>query len=289
MPTPTQPTPDHVLAIARIAQMLAQSYAADQSALNGNVLDSRLGTTIYNERMALQNLYSLAPNSVQLQGVSNYVYSILGVFASQAESIYVNQAGAVPSVTGPANQSVSSGALATFTINVVSALPYSVQWYKNGSVISGQTTVVLSFTTSLGDSGSTYYALVQNAAGTIASATASLSVSNPGAAAYYYYGSTDYFTDLNSGVDNITYDGNVSITPGSPISIPFPVGASNNQFNVVKYSATESDKITWVNSPLNAGSIPDSVYRTIVSFGGFKYIISRNAMSLDPTLPVIYS
>jgi hypothetical protein len=84
--------------------------------------------------------------------------------------------------TNPASQTVNAGSAVTFTVAATGGTaPYTYQWYKNGTAVSGATAATYSFTTALTDSGSTFYAKVTDhatTAATVTSTTATLTV-NP--------------------------------------------------------------------------------------------------------------
>ena len=93
--------------------------------------------------------------------------------------------------TQPANQTVTAGQTATFSIVVAGTPPLTYQWQKNGADISGATTS--SYTTPVttaADSGEMFRVMVTNAAGSVTSNSATLTV-NAGTA--------------TSSVDVITY------------------------------------------------------------------------------------
>jgi hypothetical protein len=81
--------------------------------------------------------------------------------------------------TQPANQTVTAGQTATFSVAATGTAPLSYQWQKNGANISGAT--LASYTTpatTTSDSGSTFKVVVTNSAGTATSNAAMLTV-NP--------------------------------------------------------------------------------------------------------------
>jgi hypothetical protein len=93
--------------------------------------------------------------------------------------------------TQPANQTVAAGQTATFSIVVAGTPPLTYQWQKNGADINGAT--ASSYTTPVttaADSGEMFRVVVSNAAGSVTSNSAALTVS-PGTA--------------NSSVDVVTY------------------------------------------------------------------------------------
>jgi outer membrane protein assembly factor BamB len=79
--------------------------------------------------------------------------------------------------TQPANQTVSVGQTATFSVVAAGTAPLQYQWRKNGSAIAGATgpTYPTPATVS-GDNGSSFSVVVTNAAGSATSSTATLTV-----------------------------------------------------------------------------------------------------------------
>src|SRR5213076_314026 len=103
-----------------------------------------------------------------------------GSATSNAATLTVSAAAAAPTITTqPANQTVTTGQTAAFTVTATGTAPLSYQWQKNGANISGATSA--SYTTpatTTSDSGSTFKAIVTNTAGTATSNSATLTV-NP--------------------------------------------------------------------------------------------------------------
>jgi Immunoglobulin domain len=94
--------------------------------------------------------------------------------------------------TQPANQTVTTGQTATFTVVASGAAPLTYQWQKNNANISGATSA--SYTTAAtvaADTGTTFRVVVSNSAGNITSNSATLTV-NPAQAS-----STDVTTYKN--------------------------------------------------------------------------------------------
>ncbi len=94
----------------------------------------------------------------------------------------LNVTGVAPTITTqPANQTVTAGQTATFSVVATGTAPLSYQWQKNGSAISGANAA--SYTTpptATTDNGSTFDVIVSNSAGPVTSNAASLTV-NPAA------------------------------------------------------------------------------------------------------------
>ncbi len=117
--------------------------------------------------------------------------SVSSVTSSQA-TLTVNSTPVAPTITTqPANQTVTAGQTATFSVVAAGTAPLTYQWQKNGSVISGATaTSYTTPVTTTADSGELFRVVVSNSAGNVTSNSATLTV-NPGTS--------------NSSVDVITY------------------------------------------------------------------------------------
>jgi hypothetical protein len=105
-----------------------------------------------------------------------------GGSGSQPATTVVN--GAAPSITAqPANQTVTAGQTATFSVTVAGTAPFSYQWQKGTTAIAGATSA--SYTTAAtttADSGSQFSVVVSNAIGNVTSNAASLTVNAAGPA-----------------------------------------------------------------------------------------------------------
>jgi hypothetical protein len=79
--------------------------------------------------------------------------------------------------TQPVNQTVTAGQTATFSVAAGGTAPLSYQWQKSGVNIAGATAASYATpVTTTADSGSTFDVVVSNTAGTVTSATATLTV-----------------------------------------------------------------------------------------------------------------
>ena len=84
----------------------------------------------------------------------------------------------MPSITTPpANQTVTAGQTATFSVTAAGSAPLTYQWNKNGAAISGANSS--SYTTpatASTDNGTQFSVVVNNAAGSVTSSAATLTV-----------------------------------------------------------------------------------------------------------------
>ncbi len=157
--------------------------------------------------------YQWQKNSANITGAVGATYTTPAASASDSgakfRAVVTNSAGSATSnsamlavtstspsapkiITQPANETVTVGQAATFTV-VASGTPApTYQWQKNGANIGGATAAsYVTPATVAGDSGSTFDVIVSNTAGSLTSSTATLTV-NP-------------VTTPPSGVDVTTY------------------------------------------------------------------------------------
>src|SRR5471030_1181067 len=90
----------------------------------------------------------------------------------------------MPTISSPpACMTVNEGATATFSVTAAGTSPFSYQWQKNDSIVIGATssTYTTQATTSA-DNGARFAVGVSNAAGSVTSSDATLSVTAPSAA-----------------------------------------------------------------------------------------------------------
>ena len=106
------------------------------------------------------------------------VTNTAGTVTSAAATLTVTAAAVAPTITTqPANQTVTAGQTATFTVVAAGTAPLTYQWQKNGANLTGATSA--SYTTpatTTADSGSTFRVVVANTAGTVTSVAATLTV-----------------------------------------------------------------------------------------------------------------
>ncbi len=106
------------------------------------------------------------------------VSNTAGSVTSGAATLTVNAVAVAPSITTqPASQTVTAGQSASFSVAATGTAPLSYQWNRNGTAISGATS--FSYTTPVttsSDNGAQFTVLVSNAAGSVTSSAATLTV-----------------------------------------------------------------------------------------------------------------
>src|SRR2546426_12523466 len=84
---------------------------------------------------------------------------------------------AAPSITlQPANQSVTAGQTATFTVAATGTAPLRYQWQKNGLPIGANSPSYTTPATTIADNGAQFTVVVSNSAGSVTSNAATLTV-----------------------------------------------------------------------------------------------------------------
>jgi hypothetical protein len=106
------------------------------------------------------------------------VNNTAGTVTSAAATLTVTAATVTPTITTqPANQTVTTGQTATFSVAATGSAPLSYQWNKNGTAIAGATSS--SYTTpatTSSDNGSSFVVVVSNSAGKVTSSAVTLTV-----------------------------------------------------------------------------------------------------------------
>ncbi len=139
--------------------------------------------------------YQWRKGGVNITGATSASYSIpatVGGDAGSYDVVLINAAGSVTSApatltvnvpitvtTQPSSLTVNQGAAASFNVSATGSAPISYQWRKGGVDISGATSASYSIPTTVsGDAGS-YNVVLTNAAGSVTSTAATLSIITP--------------------------------------------------------------------------------------------------------------
>src|SRR3984893_7748883 len=163
-------------------------------------------------------------------GSASATLSVMGSASTPLALIQASGTGdaAGPSITitsEPANQTVTAGQTAAFSVAASSTAPLTYQWSRNGASISGATSASYNTpATTLADNGAQFYVVVSDPAGNMTSRTAVLTVtpasvgptiSSEPANQTVTAGQTAAFSVAASGTAPVTYQWSRN---GAPIS-----------------------------------------------------------------------
>jgi hypothetical protein len=191
-----------------------------------------------------------------------------GSMTSNAATLTVTAAAGPPSITTqPANQMVTVGQSATFSVTASGTSPLNYQWRKNGTAINSATSS--SYTTAataISDSGSAFTVAISSSTGSVTSNTATLTVSAPLVTiavtpnnATMIVGSTQQFSANVTGTSNTAVTWSVSgvgCTGGvcgmisanglytSPSSVPSPATVTVKATSVADPTKSASASVT---------------------------------------------
>jgi len=141
----------------------------------------------------------------------------------------------------PTNQSVLTGATATFSVTAAGTAPLSYQWKKGGTAITTNATSA-SYTTPatvIGDNGSSFTVTVTNSTGNITSSAAILTVQALGSGLAY--------TDPTTGTYQLKKNTTLSTTSHLVLDLMGP--SSGTAAGVALTLSADTTRVTWVDVP----------------------------------------
>jgi hypothetical protein len=230
------------------------------------------------------------------------VSNTAGSKTSSMATLAVNAATVAPTITTqPANQSVTVGQTATFSVTATGTAPLSYQWQKNNANIAGATSS--SYTTPAtvaSDNGATFDVIVSNAIGSVTSTTATLTVTAATASTVnvitYHYDNLRTGQNLNESIltpanvtsskfgklGAFTVDGRVDAQPLylSAVAIP-SIGTKN-----VLYVATEHDSVYAFDADSVNGNTTAFLWKTSVLASGETSSDDRGCGQVSPEIGV---
>ena len=208
----------------------------------------------------LGSLITVAPYSTSWNttGASNGAHTLSAIAkdgagnsaTSAGVAVTVNNVTATaPTITAqPANQTVTAGQTATFTVVATGTVPLSYQWQKNGASIAGATAA--SYTTPVtttADSGANFAVVVSNTAGTVTSSAATLTVNVPD--------TTPPTVSVTAPAASATVSGTISVSANASDN----VGVASVQFqldgaNLGGVDTTAPYSVSWDTTTASNGS-----------------------------------
>ena len=264
-------------------------------------------------------IYQWQANGANIPGATASIYTTPALAASAngaiIDVVVSNTAGSVTSTTAlltvntppsitvaPANQSIVAGETATFSVGSSGAAPLTYQWQQNGVNIPNAISAIYTTPiTTLANNGALFSVVVTNALGSVTSATATLTVSQPASPATYYidpYNGNDALSAISKatpwrhapGMAGCIYNCNtVVLNPGDRViflggavwsvdNFPLVVRSSGTAANPIYYGVDptwylgsswtrpvfELGNITWNQAPIEA------ISASYVTFDNFE-------------------
>jgi hypothetical protein len=216
------------------------------------------------------------PTFILLIGVAGVLFALAGCAGLVSSNGSNGGTTVMPTIASqPANQIVTVGQTATFNVMASGTPPFSYQWLKNNANIGGAT--LASYTTPAtiaGDNGAKFDVVVSNAAGSVKSAMATLTV-NAGAVAptimippnnqTVTMGQTVTFSVTATGTAPLSYqwqknNANISGATASSYTTPATVSGDNGaKFDVVVSNVAGSVTSAMAMLTVNAGAVAPTI------------------------------
>lgn len=173
--------------------------------------------------------------------------------------------------TQPANQTVTAGQTATFSVLASGTAPLNYQWQKNGSNISGATSSTYTTpATTTSDNGSTFKVVVSNSAGSATSSAATLTV------------------NAATGAPTIASLSPTSGAVGTAVTITGTNFGSSQGTSTVTFNGTAATPSSWsatsILAPVPSGATSGNVVVTVggVASNGFAFTVATMTASAFP-------
>lgn len=198
-----------------------------------------------------------------------------------------------PAITvQPQSQSVASGQAATFSVSATGTDPLAYQWKKNGTAISGATAATYTTpATTAGDNGAAFSVVVSNAAGSVPSASATLTVSVGQAPAIQIQpvgqtgsiGDTATFTVAASGAGTLSYrwyKNNIPLLSNATASV-YTTPTLTTALNGAVYKVVVTSSFGTVTSA--SATLTVVPYGTMVWKKDVVYLGTKEVAEVDPS------
>ena len=211
-----------------------------------------------------------------------------GTVTSNAATLTVNASATMPTITTqPANQTVTLGQTATFTVVATGAAPLSYQWQKSGTAISGATSATYTTpATTSSDNGAAFVVVVSNSAGSVTSNAATLTVNASATAPTITtqpanqtvtVGQTATFTVVATGTAPLSYQwqkGGTAISGATSASYTTP--ATTSADNGAQFAVVVSNVAGNVTSSIATLTVTTST-GTMPQFGHVFIVMGENS------------
>src|SRR3984893_7055155 len=228
--------------------------------------------------------YSTPATTVADNGAQFYVVvsDPAGNMTSRTAVLTVTPASVGPTISSePANQTVTAGQTAAFSVAASGTAPVTYQWSRNGAPISGATSASYRTpATTLADNGAQFYVVVTDPAGNATSSTAVLTVtaaavpptftSQP-ASRTVTAGQTAAFSVTATGTAPLTYQW---LKSGQPIA-----GATSSTYTTPATTSSDNGSQFSVTVSNSAGSVTSNTASLSVNAVSGQLISSTSALT----------
>ena len=171
--------------------------------------------------------------------------------ASTSVSVAVNAAVIAPSITSqPAALTVNVGSQASFSVTVTGAAPLSYQWRKGGAAIAGGTSATYTIASAQTTDAGSYSVVVSNSAGSVTSASASLTV-NKITPVIYTAPTAAAITVGQSLSSSVLSGGSASAAGTFAFTAPSSVPAVGTMTQPVTFTPTDSTRYTTASASVS--------------------------------------
>jgi hypothetical protein len=222
---------------------------------------------------------TLADNGAQFYVV---VSDPAGNVTSRTAVLTVTSAAVAPSITSePANQTVTAGQTAAFSVSATGTAPLAYQWSRNGAAISGANSASYRTpATTLADNGAQFYVVVTDPAGNATSSTAVLTVTSAAVAPSFTSqpasrtvtaGQTAAFSVTATGTAPLTYQW---LKSGQPIA-----GATSSTYTTPATTSSDNGSQFSVTVSNSAGSVTSNTASLTVNALSGQLISSTSALT----------
>ena len=231
------------------------------------------------------------------------VSNLAGSATSAQATLTVNATATAPAITTqPANKTVTAGQTATFSVTATGTAPLAYQWQKNAADVPGATSA--SYTTPMtttADTGALFRVMVSNAAGSVTSNTATLTV-NPSTTTSsvdvitYHYDNGRSGQNLNEStltpanvnvskfgkLGSFTVDGKVDAQPLYLSNVAIPGGGSKN----ILYVVTEHGSVYAFDADSISGNTSAFLWKTSALLPGETTSDNRGCGQVSPEIGI---
>lgn len=230
----------------------------------------------------------LAPDYNFIRETDAGYNKVVAFLKHKIESGYVVLSAPLTIVTQPVGISLSIGGTINLTTTASGGTGgYRYQWYYTNAALDIYNKVIVGATSSsyskagaAAVDGGLYFCKVTDANGaSVVTNSVTVTVAQT-IVVEHGFSLTDPYSSVLAGSFNV-YQVSFNMSNGGQVSIPVPSGFADNYYHVTKVPLSQSPKTIWYNTGLNQGTIPDSVYRSPYTSGGYLYYVTRVPISVD--------